>query len=73
MIPAKLSCPSSWTEEYEGYLMAERYNHARNAVYERVDKNAETVPGSSSNINGALFYHVIEIYHTLLDSANYNE
>ena len=59
MIPAKLSCPFSWTEEYEGYLMAERYNHVRNAVYECVDKNAETVPGSAGNINGALFYHVI--------------
>ena len=39
--------------------MTERYTHARNAVYECVDKNAETVPGSSTNINGALFYHVI--------------
>ena len=59
MIPAKLSCPFSWTEEYEGYLMAEYYNHNRNTVYECVDKNAEVVPGSSSSINGALFYHVI--------------
>ena len=28
-IPARTSCPSSWTREYYGYLMAERYNHAR--------------------------------------------
>ena len=25
MIPAQLTCPSSWTREYYGYLMAERY------------------------------------------------
>ena len=40
MIPARITCPSSWTEEYEGYLMAEYYDHPKNAVYECVDKNA---------------------------------
>ena len=25
MIPARITCPSSWTEEYEGYLTAERH------------------------------------------------
>ena len=29
MIPAKTSCPPSWTEEYEGYLMTERYSNYR--------------------------------------------
>ena len=59
MIPARITCPSSWTEEYEGYLMAERHSHPRQAVYECVDKNAESVPGSYADTNGALFYHVI--------------
>ena len=59
IIPARITCPSSWTEEYEGYLMAEYYKHNRNVVYECVDKNAETVPGSYANTNGALFYHVV--------------
>ena len=28
------------------------------ATYECVDKDAESVPGSSPNTNGGLFYHV---------------
>ena len=57
MIPARTSCPSSWTREYYGYLMAERYNHSQ-STYECMDKNPESVPGSEGNIGGALFYHV---------------
>ena len=71
MIPAKLSCPTSWTEEYEGYLMTAKYNNARNAVYECVDKNAETVPGSSANINGAGFFHVVATCGTGLPCTPY--
>ena len=56
MIPARTSCPSSWTTEYYGYLMAERYNHAR-STYECMDRSPESVPGSAGNIDGALFYH----------------
>ena len=59
MIPARITCPSSWMEEYEGYLMATNNNHKSNVVYECVDKNAETVPGSYANTDGALFYHVV--------------
>ena len=58
MIPAKITCPKTWTTEYQGYLMAERFNHKRNAVYECVDKDAESIPGSVASTNGALFYHV---------------
>ena len=71
MIPTKITCPSSWTEEYEGYLMADRYDHKRNVVYECVDKNAETVPGSSANTDGALFYHVIATCGTGLPCPPY--
>ena len=59
MIPARIICPSSWTEEYEGYLMASYYESKSNVAYECVDKNAETVPGSYAYANGALFYHVV--------------
>ena len=59
MIPARITCPSSWTEEYEGYLMTEGHSHARSAVYECVDKNAETVPGSYAPTDSALFQHVV--------------
>ena len=58
MIPAQTTCPKSWTTEYVGYLMAERYDFKRNAVYECVDRNPESIPGSTSNVNGALFYFV---------------
>ena len=58
MIPGKTTCPQSWTEEYEGYLMAERDSHKHNNVYECVDKDQEVVPGESRNINGALFHMV---------------
>ena len=58
MIPAQTTCPKSWTTEYVGYLMAERYTNARNSVYECVDKNPESIPGSTSNVNGALFWFV---------------
>ena len=57
MIPAKTQCPSTWTLEYSGYLMSERYTHNR-AMYKCVDKNPDSVPGSASSTNGALFYHV---------------
>ena len=58
MIPARTTCPTSWTKEYQGYLMAEYYKHAR-TVYECVDQGAESVAGSAADTNGALFYHVV--------------
>ena len=58
MIPAKVTCPLTWTTEYQGYLMAELFSHKHNAVYVCVDKDAESIPGSGASTNGALFYHV---------------
>ena len=57
MIPAKTQCPSSWTLEYVGYLMSERYTHHR-SMFSCMDKDAQSLSGGSSNTNGALFYHV---------------
>ena len=58
MIPARLSCPSSWTQEYYGYLMAERSNPVHNrSTFECVDQSPQSVPGSIADTNGALFYH----------------
>ena len=57
MIPAKTRCPSNWTLEYSGYLMSD-YHVYTTTMYECVDKNPDSVPGSASNTNGALFYHV---------------
>ena len=57
MIPARLSCPNTWTLEYSGYLMSENRIYYRRST-ECVDKNPESIPGSVSNTNGALFYHM---------------
>ena len=56
MIPARMTCPSSWTLEYSGYLMTDHYTHRRRASA-CVDKNADSVRGESADTNGALFYH----------------
>ena len=60
MIPARISCPDTWTLEYSGYLMTEHYNnpHAGRASPECVDKDPETVPGEVANTNGAHFCHM---------------
>ena len=71
MIPAKITCPPDWTEEYKGYLMAERWNHKRNPAYVCVDKDAESLPGGIGNTNGALFYHVVATCGTGLPCPPY--
>ena len=59
MIPAKTRCPSTWTLEYSGYLMsAYRGNDRHSTMYECVDKNPDSVPGSAANTWGALFHPV---------------
>ena len=57
MIPARASCPPTWTREYYGYLMSAHLGHYR-TMYECVDEDQESLPDSASNTNGALFYHV---------------
>ena len=58
MIPAKTTCTTTWTTEYQGYLMTEHHTHKRNAVFECVDKDTEYISGSGANADGTLFYHV---------------
>ncbi len=55
MIPGKVSCPSSWTEEYYGYLMTSLSTHNRNS-FECVDVDAQGIPGLEGNANGALLF-----------------
>ncbi|XP_046861840.1 short-chain collagen C4-like [Xenia sp. Carnegie-2017] len=57
MIPARNICPSGWTLEYKGYLMAERHNHKR-SEYICVDGKPEAILGSHANRDGALLYLV---------------
>ena len=56
MIPAKTTCPSTWTREYYGYLMTETNFHSSRTTFECVDMNAEGIAGSGADTNGALFY-----------------
>ena len=65
MIPAKLTCPPSWTMEYNGYLVAEHYGHPNNVVFECVDFNREAVPGTSKADPEASFHHVRTTCHGL--------
>jgi len=59
MIPAKTQCPSTWTLEYSGYLMSEGiWSHHSRTMYECIDKNPDSVPGTASDANPAIFYHV---------------
>ncbi len=59
MLPARIECPTTWTLEYNGYLMSAYHTstHYR-TMFECVDQSPDRVPGSAVNTNGALFYHV---------------
>ena len=59
MIPAKLTCPTNWTTEYTGYIMATRYNYNSQTLYECIDQAPESVPGLNAwDSNSALYQHV---------------
>ncbi len=58
MIPGTNKCPSGWTREYYGYLMTSYYNYAHQSEFVCVDVDAEVIPGSHKNTNGALLYTV---------------
>ena len=59
MVPAKYTCPTGWTREYYGYLMAEQHvgGHHR-SQFTCVDNAFKSVTGSSANKGGLLFYFV---------------
>ena len=69
MIPAKLTCPTGWTKEYNGYLMAERFTHESASTFECIDHDAEAVPGTEANTGGVhstmLKQSVIMVYHVI--------
>ena len=58
MYPARNDCPSGWTREYWGYLMTAHYNHHGSKDYICVDQDAQYIPGTRENKNGALLYNV---------------
>ena len=59
MVPAKTECPQSWRVEYTGYLMSATIKYSTHrTMYECVDKDPDTVPGTAVDAHGAVFYHV---------------
>ena len=59
MIPAKLTCPTNWTTEYTGYIMANYHSHNGRSLYECIDQAPESVPGLNAwDSNNALYRHV---------------
>ena len=59
MIPAKTSCPSSWTREYEGYLMSQDLSGSSyRTMFECVDRDQMAIQRTENSTDGALFYHV---------------
>ena len=58
VVPGWNDCPSMWTLEYSGYIMTQHNNEYRN-TFECVDKDAESIPGSSGGMEKSVrFYHV---------------
>ena len=57
MVPGRYSCPSSWTQEYYGYLMAE-LNERYRTEYICVDQSPEQVPGQIGHQGNAHMYPV---------------
>ena len=58
MVPAKYTCPTGWTREYYGYLMAEHISFHR-TQYTCLDVELKPANGSDvTNHDGLLFYFV---------------
>ncbi|KAL8595322.1 hypothetical protein ACOMHN_020075 [Nucella lapillus] len=59
MIPATLTCPAGWTNQYSGHLVSGHYKHKGRTEYVCLDEIREHREGGLLNQNGALFYHVV--------------
>ena len=61
MIPAKLTCPAGWTEEYSGYLMSSVSKSGyvdKRTMFECVDGDPDVIPGLGADSRSAtVFYH----------------
>ena len=63
MIPAKASCPTSWTKEYFGYIMTEYKGQQNSAIHRRtmfecVDSGMETVTAQQKTNGQVVVVHV---------------
>ena len=58
MVPGTYECPTGWTPEYSGWLMAGYHSHKGRNMFTCIDKDTEVVPGQGAANHGNLFYHV---------------
>ena len=65
MLPAKTSCPVSWTREYYGYLMSARNRDGGRSSFVCVDRTFEPVEGGQGYQNNGHLYHVEAICGTM--------
>ena len=75
MYPAKTQCPTSWTREYYGYLMAERENgvHFSQSSYTCVDITPDTIDGEARDTGGTHFTYVIAACNDGIPCTNTTE
>jgi hypothetical protein len=75
MLPAKTSCPTSWTREYYGYLMSAYRGDSGRSSFICVDGAYEPVHGSQGQRNAGHLFHVEAICGTMQcpPYANYKE
>ncbi|XP_035685564.1 uncharacterized protein LOC118422154 [Branchiostoma floridae] len=72
MIPARNTCPTGWTQEYHGYLMAGFWGHPGVTEFVCVDEQPDAVMGTKVNEDGTLFCPV-EARCVSLPCPNYVE
>ena len=58
MIPSHYVCPDGWRMEYNGFIMAGRYNHAGSSMYTCIDKAVEQISGSGGDHGGHQMYTI---------------
>ena len=61
MIPARATCPSSWTLEYRGYIMTTYIGKGRGrGTFECIDEDQESLPGNGLQDSHAFYFHHVE-------------
>ena len=63
MLPSSTSCPDGWHTEYDGYLVAARWNHPR-TEYVCLDRNQEILPSSNKTFEAVSYFFQVEIVST---------
>ena len=72
MIPATTNCPSGWTREYYGYLMAEHSNNHRGS-FVCIDKFAQPFPGGRGHTPVAHDLFHVEAYCNIIPCPPYDD